>query len=81
MAVGKVRLNKKTIGRILKTVDGGKRAAAQKILAGIDDPDAKIEVYTTDREVVGVMVPADRQAKDGLATKAASVAGVSPGRP
>lgn len=81
MAVGKVRLNKKTIGRILKTVDGGKRAVAQKILASIDDPDAKIEVYTTDREVVGIKVPADRQAKDGIATKAASATGVSQGSP
>lgn len=75
MAVGKVRLNKKTIGRILKTVDGGKRAAAQKILANIDDPDAHIKIYTTDREVVGIKVPADRQAKDGVATRAASAAG------
>lgn len=78
---GKVRLNKKVIGRILKTVDGGKRAVAQKILANIDDPDARIEVYTTDREVVGIMVPADRQARDGVATRAASAVGISPGKP
>lgn len=77
---GKVRLNKKTIGRILKTVDGGKRAVAQKILANIDGP-TRIEVYTTDREVVGIMVPADRQARDGVATRAASAVGISPGKP
>lgn len=78
---GKVRLNKKAIERILKTVDGGKRAAAQMVLAQINDPDAKVEIYATDREVVGVMVPAHRQAKDGMATKAASAAGLSPGTP
>lgn len=78
---GKVRLNKKAIERILKATDGGKRAAAQRILDQITDPDAKVEVYTTDREVVGVMVPAHRQAKDGMATKAASAAGLSPGKP
>lgn len=81
MARGKFRLNKKTIGQILKTDDGGKRKAAQAILDRIDDPDARIDVYTTDREVIGVVVPADRQAKDGIATKAASAAGITMGRP
>lgn len=73
--------NARTIAKILKTEDGGKRAAAARILAGINDPDARIDVYTTDREVIGVVVPADKQAKDGLATKAASAAGLSMGRP
>ncbi len=75
------RRNSKTIAHILKTVDGGKRAAAQRILEQIDDDDARIDIFITDREVVGVVVPADRQAKDGVATKAASAAGISPGRP
>lgn len=75
------RLNKGTIGRILKTEDGGKRAVAEKILARIDDPDARIDIYTTDREVVGIVVQADLQAKDGVATKAASSVGLSPGNP
>lgn len=75
------RRNSKTIAHILKTVDGGKRAIAQKILDRIDDEDARIDIYTTDREVVGVVVPADAQAKNGVATKAASAAGISPGRP
>jgi hypothetical protein len=74
-------LNKATIGRILRTVDGGKRQAAEAILSHIDDPDARIDVYQTDREVVGVVVPADRQAKNGIATKAASAAGITQGRP
>ena len=75
------RRNAKTIGQILKTVDGGKRAIAEKILAQIDDDDARIDIYTTDREVVGVVVPADKQAKNGIATKAASAAGISRGNP
>ena len=72
--------NAATISQILKTVDGGKRAAAERILAQIDDPDARIEVYQTDREVVGIVVPADRQARDGVATRAAGAAGLTPGR-
>jgi len=81
MAKQGFRRNAKVIGQILKTVDGGKRAAAAAVLANINDPAAKIEIYQTDREVVGVVVPADLQAKDGLATKAASAAGLSQGRP
>ena len=75
------RRNAKTIGMILKTVDGGKRAAAQKILDAMNDPEARLDVYTTDREVIGVVVPADKQARDGIATKAASQVGLSPGNP
>lgn len=75
------RRNAKTIGHILKTVDGGKRAIAANILAQMDDPEAFIEEYMTDREVIGIVVPADKQAKNGVATKAASAAGMSPGNP
>lgn len=75
------RRNAKTIGHILKTADGGKRAIAAKILAEMNDSEAFIEEYTTDREVIGIVVPADKQAKNGLATKAASAAGISPGNP
>jgi hypothetical protein len=75
------RRNAKTIGHILKTADGGKRAIAAKILAEMNDSEAFIEEYTTDREVIGIVVPADKQAKNGVATKAASAAGVSPGNP
>jgi hypothetical protein len=75
------RRNAKTIGHILKTADGGKRAIAAKILAEMNDSEAFIEEYTTDREVIGIVVPADKQAKNGVATKAASAAGISPGNP
>lgn len=75
------RRNAKTIGHILKTADGGKRAIAAKILAEMNDSEAFIEEYTTDREVIGIVVPADKQAKNGLATKAASAAGIGPGNP
>jgi hypothetical protein len=75
------RRNSKTIGHILKTEDGGKRAIAATILAQMNDSEAFIEEYTTDREVIGIVVPADKQAKDGVATKAASAAGISPGNP
>ena len=75
------RRNSKTIGHILNTEDGGKRAIAAKILAEMNDSEAFIEEYTTDREVIGIVVPADKQAKNGLATKAASAAGISRGNP
>ena len=76
------RRNTKTIGEILKTVDGGKREAAARIMAAMPaDSGAELEIYTTDREVVGIVVRADKQAKDGIATKAASSVGMSPGNP
>ena len=75
------RLNKGTIAKILKTVDGGKRDIGAKILAQINDPEAKIDIFVTDREVVGIVVPADKQAKNGVATKAASAVGITPGKP
>lgn len=70
MSAGKFRLNKKTIARILMTEDGGKREIAEKLRHQMNDPEVKIEVYKTDREVVGILVPADTQAKYGVATKA-----------
>ena len=82
MAKQGFRRNAKTIGQILKTADGGKREAAAKILAQMPaDSGAEIQIYTTDREVVGIVVPADKQAKNGIATKAASAAGISRGNP
>ncbi|HUY02393.1 MAG TPA: hypothetical protein VMV33_03845 [Rhodocyclaceae bacterium] len=70
MAAGKFRLNKGTIAKILKTHDGGKREVAQRILAQMNDPEARIDIYTTDREVVGIVIPADTEAKHGTATRA-----------
>jgi len=82
MAKQGFRRNAKNIGQILKTVDGGKRDAAARILAQMPaDSGAEIQIYTTDREVVGISVPAYMQAKNGIATKAASAAGMSQGRP
>lgn len=71
MAKQGFKRNAGAISRILKTVDGGKRAAAAKILAEMNDPEAFIEVSITDREVVNIKVPADTQAKHGTATRAA----------
>jgi hypothetical protein len=82
MAKQGFRRNARNIGQILKTLDGGKREAAARILAQMPaDSGAEIQIYTTDREVVGISVPAYKQAKDGIATKAASSAGMSQGRP
>lgn len=74
--------NSKAIARILHNVDGGKRAAAQRVIDNLPE-DVKAEafttVYHTDREVVGVVVPAVAQARDGVATRAAGQAGLTPG--
>ena len=64
------RLNKKTIARILHTEDGGKREIAERLRVQMNDPEVRVEVYQTDREVVALIVPADKQAKYGIATKA-----------
>lgn len=70
--------NAKAVARILHNVDGGKRAAAEKIRARIladhpelDERDVFLKVYHTDREVVGIVMPADLQAKYGIGTRAA----------
>lgn len=67
----------KAIARILHNVDGGKRAAAQRIFDNLPE-DVKAEsfitTYHTDREVVAVVVPADKQAKHGAGTRAAQQA-------
>lgn len=67
--------NAKVIGGILLNDPGGQaavKAAAEKILAQTDHPDAFIQEYQTDRFVAGVVVPADSQAKHGTATRAAN---------
>jgi hypothetical protein len=70
--------NSKAVARILHNVDGGKRAVAEKIKSRIlaenpelTDRDVFLVTYHTDREVVGVVVRADLQAKKGIATRAA----------
>lgn len=76
------RLNKATIGRILKTTDAPLKEAAARIAANIPDGElVRVDEYVTDRKVIGIVVAADGQAKNGTATKAASAAGLSQGAP
>lgn len=68
------RLNPKTVAKFLKNDEGGKakiREVAERIRAQAG-PEARVEEYTTDRAVAGVVVPADAQAKHGAATRAAN---------
>ena len=77
------RRNAKTVSKILKTHDGGKRAIVQRIFDQLPDDvkaQSRIVTYITDREVVAIEVPADLQAKDGVVTKAASAAGIRTAR-
>lgn len=74
MAGAKLNISYKTLGKILNSEAGRAklREAAAKIAQSINDPETRLEEYTTDRAVVGVMVPADKQAKHGIATRAAN---------
>ena len=69
--------NSKAISGILHNDPGGKaavKAAAEKILADMNDPEAFLVEYDTDRYVAAVKIPADTQAKHGTATRAAQKA-------
>ncbi|MCV7358482.1 hypothetical protein [Mycolicibacterium fluoranthenivorans] len=73
--------NAKVVEQILKKGPGlqaALRAAAAKVAADIGG-EAVLEEYETDRFVVGIKVPADAQARDGVATRAAGRAGLTPG--
>lgn len=73
--------NPKTVAQILATHDGGKRAAVEQAMSALPSEvkdRASITVYQTDREVVGLVVPADDQARDGVGTRAAGEAGLLP---
>lgn len=77
------KVHYKNIGNFLKTQGEEQlRAVAAQITANIPEGQlVRIDEYTTDRKVIGIVVAAHAQAKDGIATKAASAAGMSQGRP
>ena len=80
MAKQGFKRNAKTVARILKEdpkLKAAVRAAAEKVAATIGS-EATIVEYETDRYVAGVQVDADRQAKDGVATRAAGAVGLRP---
>lgn len=80
MAKQGFKRNAKTVGNILKNdpkLKAAVRAAAEKVAKNIGD-EATIIEYETDRYVAGVQVGADRQAKDGVATRAAGAVGLTP---
>lgn len=67
--------NSRVVAGILHNDPGGKaavKAAAERVLAATNDPEAFITEYDTDRYVAGVVVGADKQAKHGTATRAAN---------
>lgn len=72
-ATGKFKMNKRTIGHIMKH-DGGLSQAVDDVAADVAadaGPNATVDTYTTDRHVGGVVVPAADQARSGTATRAA----------
>jgi hypothetical protein len=83
MAQPRFKLNYHNVGKFLKNDEGGKqklREVAHKVLEQTGDDEAFLEEYETDRAVVGIVVPADKQAKHGTGTRAAAAAGLRRGR-
>lgn len=68
----RLKLNYREVGRFLKSAESAAavKAKADEIAARTGDDETIVEEYTTDRAVAGVVVPADKQAKYGLATRA-----------
>lgn len=70
---GKFKLNRRTVRTIMREDNGLEAAledAAEETLSEAG-PNATIDKYRTDRMVAGIVVPADEQARDGTATRAA----------
>jgi hypothetical protein len=70
---GTFKLNRRTVRTIMREDNGLKAAlhdAAEETREGAG-PNATIDEYRTDRMVAGIIVPADEQARDGVATRAA----------
>lgn len=91
MAKAGFKRNAKAIANILHNDPRAQAAvmeAAERVKAEIEaqrDPakshsdEVFLSEYHTDRYVVGVNVPADEQARDGIATRAAGTVGLTPG--
>lgn len=71
-------LNYDVVSEFLKKDRGGYDAlvaVATDVLHEMDDPEVRTTAYITDRAVVALLVPADKQAKNGVATRAAGRVG------
>ncbi|WP_280393223.1 hypothetical protein [Nocardia wallacei] len=76
MAGPEVRLNRATVGRLLRRrFREPVNALAYALAAEIGD-DAMVDEYTTDRAAAGVRVPTERQTVDGALTRAAAALGL-----
>jgi hypothetical protein len=73
-----IKLDRKGIAELLKSdaFAALTNETARKIASDIG-PDAEVEAYTTDRKAASVKVPAERQARDGALTRAASANGLT----
>ncbi|WP_319456870.1 MULTISPECIES: hypothetical protein [unclassified Mycobacterium] len=67
--------DRKAIGRIARRDPGLKKVIHDTAAAGAERAGGHVEDYTTDRVVSAVVVGAEDQAKDGVATKAAGELG------
>jgi hypothetical protein len=72
MPAGKFKLNRATVGQIMKT-DPALAAAVDGVAAdlrGDAGPNATVDTYTTDRHVAGIVVRAIDQARNGALSRA-----------
>jgi len=76
MASAAFRLNFKGGREVLNKVAAPLINAVAHQVADRIGEDAIVDEYTTDRAAAAVSVPAERQAKDGALTRAASAAGL-----
>lgn len=72
----KFRLDRKGGAEVLKQLAAPRVNELARQIAANAGEDAKVDEYTTDRAAAAVTVPAERQAKDGALTRAASAAGL-----
>jgi hypothetical protein len=69
-------MDRRAIGRIAKTDPGIKAMLAKLAAAAAAKAGGHVESYTTDRAVSAIVVGAEDQAADGVATKAAGETGL-----
>lgn len=70
------RLNRKGGAEVLKELAAEAINALGRQVAAGAGKDAEFNAYTTDRAAASVSVPAEQQARDGVLTRAAAVAGL-----
>jgi hypothetical protein len=80
---GKFKLNRRTVRHIMREDDklGEALVDVAEEMKDRAGPTATIDEYKTDRQVAGIVVGANEQARDGVATRAAQQTAANRARP